>query len=586
MKSATSGRVIGSVDRRGVRRRIHSGWALVTLLAVVLTAGVSLTGYVAPASAAECLTIPTGIEAWWPGNGTPDELVHGRDGALANGAAYTTGKVGEAFTFDGVDDAVKVPDGPVWDLGDSDFTQAMWVKMDATERAIFTSHDEGPGSVHTKWIFYLDSGGLYFYVNGAFGWEPMVSADWAPSTATWYHVAVTRSSDEWVLYVDGVSIGTALQSAPLPEINAPIRLGYAETNESGAFALDGSLDEVTFLHRGLGATEVKAIYDAGATGLCAPIGTALTMAPSKTMLWNGLPVTISGELTIDGPMSIEGQTITVTRTVEEGRQPPVAATSTVTNADGTYSFTEKPPLGIVRYVAWFEGSGNAVPASAKTTVTVKKGESQISLSVSDQRLVIGQSAKLVAKLVGGRVNRDVTIWAKPVGQTKRVIERGSVGADDVLTARVEPPLNTTYWATYAGDVTWTPDTSRAAGVDVRVKWRNTVYRDYARSGKYHLFHFEAACVNRGANCPSFLWELIPDHGGSSVSLSWQVQRSNGSWARPYRHEFRLNRSSKFEIWYGYVEESIGVNQRVRVEYSGDATHVGAASDWIYYRVTR
>lgn len=563
----------------GVHRGVPS---LVVPLTLALTAALSLFGIASPASAADCLTIPSGIEAWWPGDDTGDELVHGRDGTLANGADYTTGVVGQAFTFDGVDDVVTVADDPAWDLGSADFTQAMWVKFDALDQPMtLTAQDEGPND-QPKWLLHMNEGSLIFHINGPAGASNPISTVWAPTPATWHHVAVVRTGPAWSLFIDGSLASAASSEAVVPAVSAELALGLGEPG----YALDGALDEVMFFHRSLSTAEVKAIYDAGATGLCDPIATTLSMQPSKTTLLNGMTVTINGDLGIEGSLAADrdGHTITVTRSVD-GALPEVVATPTTVDG-GFYEFTDTPPLGKVRYTAWFEGSGNAVPASAKVTILVEKGASQVTLSAGDRSLVIGQSTKLTAELVGGRVNREVTIWAKPVGETKRVVKRGAVGSDDMLVASVTPRMNTTYWATYAGDISWKADTSREIAVGVRVKWREEVLRDYAKSGKYHLFHYTSPCADDGKSCPTFKFELLPAHPRVTVTLQWEIQRANGSWNRVYQHNFDLNRESVTYIWYRYTDRQIGLNQRMRLVYGGDATHKGAPADWIYYRITR
>jgi hypothetical protein len=52
----------------------------------------------------------TGATAWWPGEDGAGEVMLGNAGAVQNGAAFTTGRIARAFSFDGVDDHVTVSD--------------------------------------------------------------------------------------------------------------------------------------------------------------------------------------------------------------------------------------------------------------------------------------------------------------------------------------------------------------------------------------------------------------------------------------------------------------------------------------------
>ena len=51
------------------------------------------------------------------------------DGVLTNGATTAAGQVGQAFSFDGVDDQVEILDSPSLDTG-TQFTIDAWFKTD------------------------------------------------------------------------------------------------------------------------------------------------------------------------------------------------------------------------------------------------------------------------------------------------------------------------------------------------------------------------------------------------------------------------------------------------------------------------
>jgi hypothetical protein len=39
--------------------------------------------------------------SWWPGDGNANDIVDGNDGTLQGGVTFATGKVEQAFSFDG-----------------------------------------------------------------------------------------------------------------------------------------------------------------------------------------------------------------------------------------------------------------------------------------------------------------------------------------------------------------------------------------------------------------------------------------------------------------------------------------------------
>src|SRR5262245_44791135 len=49
---------------------------------------------------------PAGLVSWWTGDGTAADLMGVHNGTLVGGATYATGRVGQAFSFDGVNDTV------------------------------------------------------------------------------------------------------------------------------------------------------------------------------------------------------------------------------------------------------------------------------------------------------------------------------------------------------------------------------------------------------------------------------------------------------------------------------------------------
>ena len=51
-----------------------------------------------------CLASPSDMVSWWSGDGHPFDLVGANNGTMMNGATYATGRVGRAFSFDGVND--------------------------------------------------------------------------------------------------------------------------------------------------------------------------------------------------------------------------------------------------------------------------------------------------------------------------------------------------------------------------------------------------------------------------------------------------------------------------------------------------
>src|SRR5437016_3987819 len=56
-----------------------------------------------------CISPPPGLVSWWPGDGNANDIAGTNNGTLLNGATFAPGEVAQAFSFDGADDQVRVP---------------------------------------------------------------------------------------------------------------------------------------------------------------------------------------------------------------------------------------------------------------------------------------------------------------------------------------------------------------------------------------------------------------------------------------------------------------------------------------------
>src|SRR5258708_18649374 len=83
-----------------------------------------------------CATPPSGLISWWRGESNALDEIGGNNGMLINGTMFTAGKVGQAFSFDGVDDYVQATTTG-FPAGNSNRTIEFWVRINE-----FLSGDE------------------------------------------------------------------------------------------------------------------------------------------------------------------------------------------------------------------------------------------------------------------------------------------------------------------------------------------------------------------------------------------------------------------------------------------------------------
>jgi len=228
-----------------------------------------------------CATPPAGMVAWWPAEGNGNDVMGPiyTPGALVNGLAFAPGKVGQAFSFDGVDDYVEVPDGP-----DVDITGALsidaWVKPNALANQIIVSkYDTTVPSAVSYLLQMTDTGSVLFNAYQGANSRGVVTTPGAIVAGEFTHIAATfdPSTDTMKIYVNGVDSGAAAQAGSTPisaidNTSTPFRIGVARSASVPGFTgfFSGLIDEVELFNTALSAADVAAIYNASFVGKCAP----------------------------------------------------------------------------------------------------------------------------------------------------------------------------------------------------------------------------------------------------------------------------------------------------------------------------
>ncbi len=300
-----------------------------------------------------CTPAPQDLLAWWSAEGTADDALGSHDGGQRNGAAFATGRVGQAFNLDGANDYIEVPDDAAWSFGTNNFSSALWVNFRSVRAstlgnpaAFLIGHDEGSGNLN-KWAFGLGGGFLNVHLNGP-GPGPRFLAQTAfnPQLNTWYHLAFSRSNGVYRVFTNGVQAASQTDASPIADIAAPLTLGSAE----GAGFLDGLLDEVILVNRALSGAEIAAIYGAGPLGLCRPsqppviVNQPLTRtnAPGTVATFT---VAASGSFPLSYQWRFNGAPLANDARIS-GALTPTLSVSGVTLADaGAYSVAVSNPAG-------------------------------------------------------------------------------------------------------------------------------------------------------------------------------------------------------------------------------------------------
>ena len=217
--------------------------------------------------AQSCLPVPPGLISWWPGNGNANDIQGANNGALQNGATFAPGKVGSAFSFDGVDDFVNVADA--LDLNNTTATWDFWFRSAQTNQnvGLISKHDQN-GSTHGFTIYLNPQGFLFVQIkDNNISVATEVSSVRAINDGQLHHVAVSfKSGGATTLYIDGVAEGSAPATITFTFNQTPLRFG--RTLDPFWAPLNGLLDEVEVFNRLLSPSEIQSIFNAGSAGKC------------------------------------------------------------------------------------------------------------------------------------------------------------------------------------------------------------------------------------------------------------------------------------------------------------------------------
>lgn len=252
--------------------------AALAILACVMT----------PASTmAQCVTPPSGMTNWWPADDNTFDIIGGEHGSLQGGATFDTGRVARAFSLDGTNDFVRVPNDPSAAFNfTGSFTIDAWIflKANPAEFAPIVSKWNDIG-VHQRNYFLAVQvfGGarrLRFDVSGdglfLGGHSSIIySADTIPLN-TWTHVAgvFNGTTQTLTVYVNGNPSDFFHQfatiSAPLVN-NEPVLIGAGDLGSNQRDFFNGLIDEVELFNRAITQAEIQSIFNAS-RGKVIPVG--------------------------------------------------------------------------------------------------------------------------------------------------------------------------------------------------------------------------------------------------------------------------------------------------------------------------
>jgi uncharacterized repeat protein (TIGR02543 family) len=234
---------------------------------------------VIPVTPPVCATVPPGLVSWWTGDGTTNDLAAQNNGILNGSVQFVGGKVGQAFSFNGVDQYVSKAAPVNLPVGGSARTISAWIwnagptQLNGPPTHTFQTII-GYGSPDNTYAtsgksFMLEWGGNDKDRNiGLTGWQMDTWGTTFLNYNQWYHVAATYDGTTVRLYLNGAFETSAAWTLDTVLNGEGVLLGNAPANDGWHSFFNGLIDEPAIFDRVLTQTEINSLYQAGETGMC------------------------------------------------------------------------------------------------------------------------------------------------------------------------------------------------------------------------------------------------------------------------------------------------------------------------------
>ena len=387
------------------------------------------SSYSSTVTPTSCTAVPSGAVSWYRAESNGVDSA-GPNFATANGGvSYTTGKAGQAFSFDGINESVNAPMTTSLQLT-SGLTVEFWMKGDPSNGLNSCCQ----GLVATDmYAVEIASSGIHFGLSTDGGaTQPFPSSGQvAISTNQWHHVAGTYDGATIALYIDGALAASVPHTGTISPNSGFLSIGSEDGRTGscptcvGTRYYKGLIDEVAIYSRALSQSEVQAIYGAGTFGKCyvAPSAPSITsFAPGSGGTGTSVVITGSNFIGVNAvkfngtSAAFAGNSTTqITATVPVG-----ASSGTIAVTAGGGTATSGSTFTVNAGNHWVNASGGnwsvgtnwstgSVPTSSDNTFIDASGTYTVNLDVAPafNSLTIGGGATGTQTL-SDTTSRDIT----------------------------------------------------------------------------------------------------------------------------------------------------------------------------------
>ncbi|MGA1867206.1 MAG: LamG domain-containing protein [bacterium] len=199
--------------------------------------------------------------AFYPFNGNANDVSVNNHNGIANGPELTEDMFEDsnsAYSFDGSNDYIEIPDDADFNFGTGSFTVSAWINTDDT-----TSYGTGRDDIVAKGDPTISGFAISIENNRAVFFIGNSGECWGSSTINdgqWHHIAATRNdSHNTALYVDGILESSGSNSE---NVNTDYSMFIGKHGTWNESFFNGLIDDVIIYHQALTSEQIQMLaYD-------------------------------------------------------------------------------------------------------------------------------------------------------------------------------------------------------------------------------------------------------------------------------------------------------------------------------------
>lgn len=184
---------------------------------------------------------PENAVSWWRAENNAHDSLDGNNGTLINGAAFATGKIGQAFYFDGTSQYVEIGNSSNLNPASS-FSIEGWIcSRQDTPQEIMSKWTDSPAQPNQRsfnFFVYFDRSLGFAISDAAHQWDSnfhlFTTTNYAIPLNTWTHVAAVYDQPSGVrrIYINGVKVAERIDS-PITVLNSTAKAAIGAVFSQG-----------------------------------------------------------------------------------------------------------------------------------------------------------------------------------------------------------------------------------------------------------------------------------------------------------------------------------------------------------------